>query len=317
MKTLELIGALEGLSLLEPEHAPKYKAAMSAGRQRGWGYALPYLLTRKRAGRSEVLWCEDEGTLCLFLWRRKNGVERLELPVAPAPMNPDVLRRCLQRCNRFNGDRSARVLRVDERDGPSVASLVSLRVEARRSQYLYKPADMLGPDGNLDLQGRRYRTVRRNVALVEAMPGVEMHAYSAQHESGCRTLLKNWGAAHRALHGTAGGVGGARRILDLTSTLTESDLRGEVIYIDGRLCAFAFGCEIRPGMGCFLEAKSDAEIRGLSYFQRAHFLARFAGVEWVNDGSDVGRAGLRQIKQSLRPAAMHTEFRAFQEASLD
>ena len=34
--------------------------------------------------------------------------------------------------------------------------------------------------------------------------------------------------------------------------------------------------------------------------------------ERVNDGSDVGRDGLRQLKESLRPVARHVEFRASQ-----
>jgi hypothetical protein len=97
---------------------------------------------------------------------------------------------------------------------------------------------------------------------------------------------------------------------------SEVDLRGEVILIGGRLASLALGGEIRPGVGCFFEAKCDVGVRGLSYFQRARFLSGLAGVEWVNDGCDVGREGLRQLKDSLRPVAMHTEYRGFQESRL-
>ena len=37
-------------------------------------------------------------------------------------------------------------------------------------------------------------------------------------------------------------------------------------------------------------------------------LAGFEGFDRVNDGPDMGRSGLRQLKRSLRPVAMHREF---------
>ncbi len=304
-----LTGALEGLALLEAKDLARYKQAVEAGNQMTFGYYFAYLLSRQRPGRSAILWIEDEGSLCLFLWRKRKGVKRLELPVAPTPMKPSVLRRCLERCNAYNGDSSARVLRIDERDAPTVASLLELRVEERRQQYLFDPAQFA------NLEGRRYRTLRRNVALVEALPDVEVTAWTPAHDEGCRELLARWGKQHRALHGTSGGVGGTRRVLDLVPSLTTPDVVGEVILIEGRLVAFGFGGALRPGVACFLEAKCDPEIRGLSYFQRAHFLAGLAGFDRVNDGSDVGRSGLRQLKQSLRPVAMIAEYRGFQESS--
>jgi hypothetical protein len=197
-----------------------------------------------------------------------------------------------------------------------VASLRTIRVAERRSQYLYAPSDLLDEHGELDLSGRRYRTVRRNFDLVAALPGLEVGRYELQHEADCRRLLADWGQRHRALHGTNGGVGSARRALELAAGFGEPDLIGEVIRLEGRLVAFAFGGELSPGVACFFEAKCDAEVRGLSYFQRARFLARLGDFEWVNDGSDVGRTGLRQLKQSLRPRAMHLEFRGTQEAPL-
>ncbi len=308
MSTLQYTGALEGLELLKPSDLAHYKRAVTTGEQLGWGYYFPYLLSRQRPDRSAVLWAEDEGTMCLFLWRRKKGIARLEMPVAPTPMNPGVLERCLERCNEFNGDRSARVLRIDERDESSAASVPGLRVEERRSQYLYSPSDFA------DLGGRRYRTLRRNAALVEALPDVDVVPWSVDHDAGCRDLLRRWGEQHRTAHGTAGGVGSARRALDLAAEIPQPDLRGEVILIGGRVSGFALGGEIRPGLGCFFEAKADVEIRGLSYFQRVRFLSSLVELDIVNDGSDVGRAGLRQLKESLRPVGMHVEYRGFQEA---
>jgi len=54
-------------------------------------------------------------------------------------------------------------------------------------------------------------------------------------------------------------------------------------------------------------------VAGLSYFHRYSFLEKLQEFQFVNDGSDVGRAGLRQLKNSLRPVEMHLEYRANQE----
>ena len=85
-----------------------------------------------------------------------------------------------------------------------------------------------------------------------------------------------------------------------------------VVLVNGRVSAFAFGGEIRPGLGCSFDRRSDPEIRGLSYFSLRSFLLKLQDFDVVNDGSDAGRDGLRQIKDSFRPIEMHAEYRATQ-----
>ena len=80
----------------------------------------------------------------------------------------------------------------------------------------------------------------------------------------------------------------------------------------GQLAAFAFGGEIRPGVACFFEAKSDGSVPGLAYAHRRNFMLNLQDYDVVNDGSDTGRPGLRQLKDSFRPVAMHAEYRATQ-----
>ena len=306
MTQLDLRGALAGLNTLEVSDLQRYKQAVAEGRQSGWGYYFPYLLTRNRTDRSTVLMWQDEGTVCVFLWRAQGEEQRLDLPVAPTPMNPSVLARCLERANEFNGDRSARILRIDEKDVDAVQSVRDVRVRPRKQQYVFAPATYE------ELTGGRLKTVRRNVALVEALPHVEVKPYTPDHARACRRLIRKWRDHQAKTQGTKGGLGVSRRALELAGSLPESDLRGEVVFVDGQLCAFAFGGEIRPGLGCFLERRSDHEIRGLSYFHLRSFLLRLGDLELVNDGSDAGRSGLRQLKDSFRPVRMHTEYRGSQ-----
>lgn len=307
MTVPHLSGSLAGLKALEIADLPRYKRAVESGEQLGFGYYFPYLLSRNRPGRSAVLVALDEGSLCVFEWRAARGSQpRLDLLLAPTPLDLAVLDRCLERANDFNGDLSARVLRVDAKDAEILSGSPHLRLKERKMQYLYSPAAFA------DISGRRYRTLRRNVARVEELPGVEVVPYAVSHAEACRGLLRRWARHHRAAHGTAGGAGTTGRAIELAGTLPETDLRGEVVLVDGRLSAFAFGGEIRPGVACFFDAKSDPEVPGLSYFHRYRFLSKLGDFDLVNDGSDVGRAGLRQLKDSLRPIEMHTEYRLFQ-----
>ena len=176
----------------------------------------------------------------------------------------------------------------------------------RREQYLFNPADFD------DLGGSRLRTVRRNVSAIEKLPNVELRPYRPEDAEACYRLLDAWTAEHRERHGTSGGRSSARRMIRLAGALPETVLRGQVILIDGELVGYGFGGAIHSQLGCFHEAKCKSDIKGLTYYQRRSFLSSLRDYPLVNDGSDVGRQGLRQIKQSFRPTGMHREHRGYQ-----
>jgi hypothetical protein len=303
---LTLSGALTGLKVLETSDLDRYQRALVEGAQMGWAYYFPYLLTRNRPGRYFTLILEDEGSICIFLWQLIDNKPRVDLLTAPTPMNKSVLKRCIERANEFNLDHSARIMRIDSKDSEAVAD-IGINIRERKQQYIFSP-------GNYNqLSGKKYYTLRRNVTLIERLPDVEVVPYTQTHAQDCHKLLKNWGKLHRAKHGTVGGVGISRRIIDLAGTLPSSILRGEVIYVKGKLAAFTFGGQIRPGLACSFERKCDTEVRGLSYFQLRSFLCSFDDETLVNDGSDAGSAGLRQLKDSFRPIYTHSEFRGIQQ----
>ena len=302
MKSVDLGGALQGLRPLEPDDLERYKEAVVVGQQVGFGYYFPGLLTKSRPGASEILIGQDNDSLCLFRWSNKGREPRLDVLFAPMPLDLSVLQRCIERANQFNGNRKARILRIDEKDTDLIAGVPRISVRKRRPQYLYNP------DSFQELSGRKFRTIRRNVSRIEALSGVHVEPYKAEHYDACFGLLKRWREHHRTMHGTQGGYGTSRRLLGLAESLAAPDMLGEIVIIEDKVAAFAFGGEIRPGVGAFLEAKSDPMIPGLSYFQRYSFLRKQNRFALINDGSDTGREGLRQLKESLRPVGMHTEF---------
>lgn len=306
MTAPELSGPLQGLKTLDLADLAAYKVAVAAGEQVGWGYYFPYLLARNKPDRCAVLCARDGGSLCVYEWTSGEKGTRLDLIFPPTPLELPALARALERANDFNGDRSAKIKRIDEKDAAALAAVKTLRLRERRSQYLFAPATYE------DLGGRKLRTVRRQVADFAEVEDVEIVAYAPEHEAACSDLLRAWRKEHRAAHGTAGGAGTTARALGMTAVFGDPDLRGELVFVGGRLAAFAFGGEIRPGVACFFEAKSDATVPGLAYAHRRSFLLALRDFDLVNDGSDTGRPGLRQLKDSFRPVAMHAEYRATQ-----
>ena len=303
----ELTGALQGLKVAGQSDLADYNQAIASGQQTGFGYYFPHLLGHNRPGLSATLLTEDNGSVCVFRWKQNEGAPRLDLLVAPTPMNSAVTLRCLERANDFNGDTSARILKIDDKDVEQVLRLKFLRVVKRKTQYLYAPATYL------DLSGGRLRSIRRYVTKFEQLANLSIQSYSSLYKNDCLELLQRWRRFHRIAHGTQGGVGTTKRLLDLADSLTVPALEGEVILIDGVVSAFSFGGQLRPGVGVFSEAKSDSAIAGLSMFQRYHFMVTRQDWTLINDGPDVDRGGLAQFKNRLRPVGLHQEYLARQD----
>jgi hypothetical protein len=311
MNSLELVPqtneVLNGLEMIGPQHRIRYCKAVQSALAMGWGYYFPHLLAHNKPGKSAILITEEQGSMCVFRWTKKGNSPRLDLYLPPVPFQAEVMQRCLERANEYNGDRSAQIMRVDTRDATLMEADGSLRIRPRREQYLFVPANYES------LAGKQLYTIRRNVAQVEKLGEVRVAPFAAEHATACLELLTHWKQQHQEAHGTAGGAGVSKRAIELACDPRNTDLRGELVFIDGKLVAFAFGGEIRPGLACSFDRKCDTSIRGLSYHHFRSFLLRLGDFDLVNDGSDTGRGGLRQLKESFRPVNMHTEYRVSQK----
>jgi UDP-N-acetylmuramyl pentapeptide synthase len=300
-------GCLVGLQPLTREDIPRFKDALSAGKQLAWGYYVPFMLSVNHSPRRTLLWTIDEGSVCLFNVSHDTP-SHLDLYSPPFPGNAQVLRRCLERANDHNSDRSARIYWIDEQDMVTVKALGSVQIKIKELEYLYSPQDLM------DLSGGGYRTVRRNVIRIANLTDLEVRAYRHEDGPACLRLLKQWEATQGLKYQALQGSSYTRACLQLEPLLPNQDLYGEVVLIAGEIRAFAFGGEIRPGLGCFFVTKCDTGIQGLSYYARHHFLTGMASYPLVNDSSDGGSAGLQQLKQSLRPRRMHIVYKAKQRS---
>jgi hypothetical protein len=297
---------LDGLKIATLDDYENYSTVIESSRPIGFSYYYPALLAYERPGRRAIFLYEDNDSLCTFLWQMKDGIPRLDLYLAPIPLVTTVLHRCIERANEFNGDRSARILRIDEADADAVAA-AGYRLHERKQQFLFAPANYM------DLGGKSLYTVRRNVSRVEKLPDVQVDTYTPDYKMGCKALLRRWRKEHRERHGKGGGIGYTKSILELAGRLPERALSGQVVLIDGQVAAFAFGGVMHSRLACSYERKCDTAVTGLTFFQMYQLLLHFNDYELVNDGSDNNRAGLRQLKTSFRPVAMHQEYRGYQK----
>jgi hypothetical protein len=301
---------LAGLVRASTKRYARYAKMIEAGRPTGSSYYYPGLIVYQRKNRRAILLDEDGGSVCIYRWQLEDDKPRLDLYWAPNPMNPAGLRRGSERANDFNEDNSARILRIDERDAEAVAS-AGFNLKKRRQQFLYTPSKYE------DLGGSSLRTVRRNVASIEKMADIEVRQYRSDDAKACNALLNRWSNSHREKQESSGGLGFSRRMIRLAGELPDEVLTGQVVSIDGKLVGYSFGGAIHSDLACYYDTKCEPNIKGLTYYIRRNFLLHLNKYPQVNDGSDVGREGLSQIKQSFRPVAMHQEYRAYQKASQD
>jgi hypothetical protein len=297
---------LSGLKTASLDDYADYASALEDSRPTGSSYYLPGLLAYQRPRKREILLAEDEGSICIYRMQSSQGAEHMDIYLAPTPMNTAVLRRCIERVNDFNQDRSARILRIDEADAMKVSS-AGFRVRKRREQYIFTP------DKYSDLGGKELYTVRRNVSRLKKVRDVRFEAYTPAYSEDCHALLERWRVNHRERHGSAGGYGSSKRIIDLAGHLPNDALTGQVVFIDDNIVAFSFGGKIHSQLACSFERKCETQISGLTYFQLHGFLLHLKDYKQVNDGSDAGRPGLKQLKSSFRPVKMHAEFRGYQK----
>ena len=292
---------------LTPAELPRVKEALARGGSTGWAFSVPFMLAVDRSSkRTSLLWQEVEGSISIFVLREGER-PRLDLYAPPFPANPEALRRSLEIANRHNRDHSAKIYWIDEKDAAMVAAQPGLQVRRKLQEYLYCPDDFA------QLSGTRFCDFRRNLRLAKTLSGLEARPYLPEDADDCLALLEHWERNQGKKYESLRDRSFTRACFELAPLLSDNDLRGEIFLVEGKTRGFAFGGEIRPGLGSFLVRKASPELRGLSYFIFLNFLRTFSDCALVNDGSDMESDGLRQHKAHLRPCGMHSMFKARQD----
>ena len=287
----------------------RFKEAITAGGQKGWYYFFPYLLfVRLGSQSSRMVWTEDQGSICLFKHQYGHN-KRLDLVFPPFPYQEGPLRRSLERMNDFNQANSSRIYFIDAQDLPQLQALNAFSFSPRNPQYLYASQELA------ELRGSRFRTLRRNISLARRLADIVVESYRLEHAGQCRQLLQLWERTQGVKHHVP--VYQHRYALNafhFAPQMDDRDLHGLVFLVNGQTRAFAFGGEIRKGLGCSLLGIADPAVTSLSYVMSQEQLTRNQECYLYNDGSDAGQSGLREYKQRFRPSGLHETYAAKQVA---
>ena len=106
---------------LKPEDAGVFLAAAEQAQVKAAFYYFPRLYFYGQSKSHLLRWERYNGSILLYQIRRQKSSSRMNLYLPPFPFDAGALRHAVQRMQDFNGDRSGRIIFVQESDALVVA----------------------------------------------------------------------------------------------------------------------------------------------------------------------------------------------------
>lgn len=98
-------------------------------------------------------------------------------------------------------------------------------------------------------------------------------------------------------------------IKELVENMKKLNLKGIVIYIDGKVAAFSLGEKLNDKLAVIHIEKADMNYRGIYSFINKTFIDMcFSDVKIINREQDLGIEGLRKAKLSYYPVKLEKKF---------
>ena len=269
--------------------------------QIGWLYYFPFLELLARADAQTLLWEIHDGALCLYRLRHDDDAVRLHLYLPPFPNSDAALIHAVERVRAFTGKPLAHLEWADGRHKDWVRTM-GFETRPMEEEFIYDTALVQAA------AGKDFERLRKEMNRARRVPGLEVRDFRRGDEDDCWALMRQWQKAKQA-HGLKVGLGYKRRCLERAFAFGEQ-LQGEVVTVDGRICALTFGGAITASHGNIFIAISNNEVPGVAYLQRHHFMAQRRHIAFFNDSTNVFRSGLTEVKRAFRPVAMNTLYAA-------
>lgn len=269
--------------------------------QIGWLYYFPFLALFARGTAQTLLWEIHDGALCLYRLRHDDGAVRLRLYLPPFPHSDAALIHAVERVRSFTGRPLVRLEWTDGRHKDWVRAM-GFETKPIEEEFIYASAPVAAA------AGKDFERLRKEMNKARRIPGLEIRDFRPGDQDDCWALLRNWQKA-KAAQGLTVGLGYKRRCLERAFAFGDQ-LQGEVLTVDGRVCALTFGGAITHTHGSIFIAISNNEFPGVAYLQRHHFIARRQHLAFFNDSTNVFRSGLAEVKRAFRPVAMNTLYAA-------
>lgn len=271
-------------------HAQILRTAFKRANKKAWCYFPPFLCAFSLPPNRIIRVLERDG--CIFLLvERPDGVDFL---CPPVPFDAHVFDEMINALVAFNGERSTRVLWVDEADA-ALMDASRFDLSEKDAEYVYDPARVAKAEGS------DFRDLRKRVTRFEREEQALFRPLLAADIEGCHILLKYWRKRQGRRHPFLFDWGYTRAALDAFAQWPAEFLKGWCVEIDGEVEAFALAGDIHSEMAQFFVAKTNPDILGLSEFLRWRVYHALSDYKWVNDAGDLGLNGLRQFKMKFRP----------------
>lgn len=298
---------LADLASVEAEDADAFLAAEHAG-VTSWFHYFPRLHFYGQSRAHMLRWERQAGSILVYQVRRRKVGSRMNLYLPPFPFEPATLRHALQRMQDFNGDRSGRIIFVQEGEAPPIAR-EGLEIFFKMEEFIFDRAAVMS------LEGSCFRSLRQELSRALKPGLVETRPYTAADQPACLALVETWKERLIANGMKVTGYSHTVACLAAAERFPPSLLNGLVVEVDGEVRGFAFSGTLSPTLGCNHLGITDASFRGLPHLLRYRLMAGFPDLIHFNDSVDNGRPGLRELKQRFRPVEMHGLFGARERGS--
>jgi hypothetical protein len=298
----EMAIELADLASVEAKDADAFLAAAEHARVKAAFYYFPRLqFYGEKAHR--LRWERHAGSILVYQVRRREVGSRMNLYFPPLPFDPAALRHALQRMRDFNGNRSGRIIFVQEGDALRVAR-EGLEISHKWEEFIFDRAAVMAREGS------GFKRLRQELSSALRQGLVETRPYTSADQAACLALVEGWRERLIANGMQVEGYGNTVACLRAAARFLPSLLDGLVVEVDGAVRGFAFAGPITSTMGCTFLCITDLGFQGLPYLLRHRLMAGFPDLIHFNDAHDAGRPGLRELKQRFRPVEMHGVFSA-------
>jgi hypothetical protein len=292
------IAASADILPLEAEDAGVFLAAAEQAQAKAWFYYFPRLYFYGQSKRHLLRWERHAGSILLYQIRQQKSGSRMDLYLPPFPFDSGALRHAVQRMRDFNGDRSGRIVFVQETDILRVAR-EGFEVFLKSEEFIFDRAAVMA------LEGAGFRSLRQELSRALRQGQVETRPYTRADQSACLALTEAWKARLTTNGMKATPYRYTLACLAAADLFPPSLLSGLVVEVDGEVRGFAFSGPITSTMGCNFLCVTDPGFRGMPHLLRYRLMAGFPDLLYFNDSTDSDRPGLRELKQRFRPVEMH------------
>jgi hypothetical protein len=260
----------------------------------------------------DMQWAKINGNLCLFLtfegnryiWGPPLGGDKLQ----------ETLEICFKLCDEYNKKHnfagSPAVMYIPEELAEEYSKLKGFTLKHQNQDYIYDSQSLI------KLEGGAYKKKRNLIRSLLRENTVNSEIYSKEHEEGCLSLLQRWREQKKEIVPES-----EEKKFELEADFTERvvklvgklELKGIVVFVNGKLDAFTFGEALNSQMCSIFVEKTNLAIKGLSPFVFTEFVKKcWSNYKFINAGEDWGVEYLKVTKMSYHPVKIHKSYMLLQ-----